>query len=183
MKSSTVYSIGNPGTFDITDKSDPQYYIARFSHEMSQNFYNLNSAGFSFKQIEESDIDAAEEAYDTWAGNIESWFATAVQESMDGDPISSVPGIPDITAILPWLTGNPLLMVLAKIAIQIALAWIRKKLDPDTTSKEIAQKLEECFLGPSGEQLIQMLGNTPLEIIFSRRGEYEDFLYSDRPET
>lgn len=50
MREVTAYSLGNPGTFDITDKNDPLYYIARFNHEMSVNLYNLQQAGWEFRQ-------------------------------------------------------------------------------------------------------------------------------------
>jgi hypothetical protein len=103
MLSQTVYSLGDPGTFDITDKTDPQYYIARFSHEMSENFYNLQTAGFDFNQMEATDYAAFENAYDTYRALIVTWFTTAIGESNDGDPITAVPALPDITSIVPWL--------------------------------------------------------------------------------
>jgi hypothetical protein len=51
-----LYSLGNPGTFDLTDKDDPMYYVARFNHEMSVNFYNLQTAGWEFRQSDEKEI-------------------------------------------------------------------------------------------------------------------------------
>jgi hypothetical protein len=52
----SLYSLGDPGTFDITDKDDPMYYVARFNHEMSVNFYNLQQAGWEFRQSSDKEL-------------------------------------------------------------------------------------------------------------------------------
>lgn len=183
MLEETIYSLGAPGTFDITDKTDPLYYIARFSHEMSQNFYNLQTEGFVWRQDESSDIASIISDFDTYATSLESWFTSAVAASNDDLPIPAPPSV-------PALPGSPLLgiilSVLVRILIRIFVDWLRKKLDPATEALEIARVLKKALLkqGPTEEySLVELLANTPLEIILSRIGEYQDYLYSDRPLT
>ncbi|MEE9396115.1 MAG: hypothetical protein V3V31_03790 [Methylococcales bacterium] len=184
MLSQTIYSLGDPGTFDITDKDNPQYYVARLSHELSENLYNLQTAGFDFNQMENSDYASFETAYDTYLTTLATWFDTAVQDSMDGDPIAAVPVIPDITAIVPWLGQNPWLTFLAKVALDMGIRWLRKKLDSDTDAKEITQVLRQALIGEIDSTeypLIELLANIPIEIILSRYGKELSILHTSRP--
>lgn len=182
MISTPVISEGNPGSFDLTDKTIPEYYVARLAHELSLNLYNLSLGSWQLQQYQNFDYSEMETAFDGWADNIESWMAAADQASDDGESIAELPAIPNLTTFMPQLLMNPVLCVIAKIAVQLMIHWIKIKMNPDTTGTEIAQMLKKCFLGEENQQLIQMLGNTPLEIILSRGGELQDFLYSDRPE-
>lgn len=184
MLSQTVYSLGNPGTFDITDKDDPQYYIARFSHEMSRNFYNLQTAGFDFNQMENADYSSFEDAFDTYRTTLSTWFDTAVQDSMDGDPIAAVPALPDLTTLIPWLGSNPWVTFLLKVFLDIVIRWLRKKLDSDTDAKEITQVLRQAFIGESGGSeysIMELLASLPIQIIINERGEYQDVILTSRP--
>ncbi len=184
MLSETVYSEGNPGTFDITDKTDPQYYIARFSHEMSENFYNLQTAGFDFNQMESSDYAAFEDAYDTYRDLIVSWFSTAIGESDSGDPISAVPALPDITSIVPWLGDNPWLTFLVNLGIDLGLEWLRGKMASGTESSDVAQVLKQALIGEIDSTeypLIELLANIPIEIILDRYGDLRDMTLTARP--
>lgn len=183
MLSQTIYSLGDPGTFDVTDKTDPQYYIARFSHEMSKNFSNLQTAGFDFNQQENSDFDAFEEAFDTYAATLSTWMDTAVQDSMDGDPIAGLPAIPDITAIVPWLGEYAWVTFLIKLAIDIFVRWLRKKLDSDTDAKEIVQVLRQALIGEIDSEefpLIELLINKSVEVFLTRAGDFQDILIGSR---
>ncbi len=184
MLSQTIYSLGDPGTFDITDKTDPQYYIARFSHEMSKNFYDLQTAGFDFNQMENSDYAAFEDAFDTYRTTLATWFDTAVQDSMDGDPIAAVPAVPDLTALIPWLGSNPWVTFLLKVGLDIAIRWLRKKLDSDTDAKEITQVLRQAFIGETGGDefpLMELFAEVPLQIIINRWGEFQDIVLGNTP--
>lgn len=184
MLNTTVYSLGDPGTFDIVDKDDPQYYIARLSHEMSENLYNLQTAGFDFKQMENTDYASFEDAWDTYRTNVAAWFDTAVQDSMDGDPIAGVPAIPDITAIIPWLGSNPWVTFLVRVVIDVGIRWLRKKLDSTTDATEIAKVLRQAFIGVVGENevpLIELLANVPIEVIISKYNEFQDLVFSSQP--
>lgn len=184
MLSQTIYSLGNPGTFDIVDKTDPQYYIARFAHEMSRNYYNLQTAGFDFNQMENSDYAAFEDAFDTYQATLATWFDTAVQDSMDGDPIAAVPAVPDLTALIPWLGSNPWVTFLLKVGLDIAIRWLRKKLDSDTDAKEISQVLRQALIGVSGSEefsLIELLANVPIEVLISKYGNFQEVSVQSRP--
>lgn len=183
MLSQTIYSLGDPGTFDIVDKDNPQYYIARFSHEMSENFYNLQTAGFDFNQMEASDYAAFENAYDTYRALIVTWFTTAIGESHDGDPITAVPALPDITSIVPWLGENPWLTFLVNLAIDLGLEWIRGKLASGTDASEVAQVLRQALIGEADSTeypLIELLANKTIEIILSRAGDFQEILIGSK---
>lgn len=184
MLSQTVYSEGNPGTFDITDKNDPQYYIARFSHEMSENFFNLQTAGFDFNQMENSDYAAFEDAYDTYRALIVSWFTTAIGESNDGDPITAVPALPDITSIVPWLGDNPWLTFLVNLGIDLGLEWLRGKLASGTEASEVAQVLKQALIGEIDSTeypLIELLAALPIKVSIDRKNEVQDILLTGNP--
>lgn len=185
MLSQTIYSLGNPGTFDITDKSDPQYYIARFSHEMSVNFYNLQTAGFDFNQMETTDYSSLETVFNTYASTLATWFDTAVQDSMDGDPIAAVPTSPDLTTTIPWLGDNPWVSLLIRAGLDIAIRWLRKTLDSATDAEEITRVLRQAFIGESDSTefpLVELLANVPINVILTKYGELQNILLSSRPE-
>lgn len=185
MRDSTVYSLGDPGTFDITDKNDPQYYIARFSHEMSRNFFNLQTAGFKFQQLETTDYSGFEDAFDTITGTIATWFDTAVGQSEAGEDIDNPPALPDLTTLLPVLLGQPWLTFLIKFGIQIVLWWVKKRLDSDTDTAEIAQILRKALLIEDPEEneyaILELLAQVPIEIILSQFGQFQEIFYSDQP--
>lgn len=184
MLSQTIYSLGDPGTFDITDKTDPRYYTARFSHEMSENFYNLQTAGFDFNQMEATDYAAFENAYDTYRALIVTWFTTAIGESNDGDPITAVPALPDITSIVPWLGENPWLTFLVNLAIDLGLEWLRGKLASGTEASEVAQVLKQALIGEIDSTefpLLELLADKSIQIILSKYGDYQDIVYGNRP--
>lgn len=183
MLSEAIYSLGDPGTFDIVDKDDPQYYIARFSHEMSENFYNLQQAGFKFNQFENTDYAAIENAYDTYRGLVVTWIATAIGESNDGDPITAVPTLPDLTTLVPWLGTNPWLAFLVNTIIDLALEWLRGGLASGTEANEIAQILKQALIGKIDSTeypLLELLGSLPIEIILTRAGEFQEILLGRR---
>lgn len=184
MLSQTIYSLGDPGTFDIVDKDDPQYYVARLSHEISENLYNLQTAGFDFNQMETTDYASFEDAYDTYMTTLATWFDTAVQDSMDGDPIAAVPAIPDITTIIPWVGGNPWLTFLVRVIIHIGIIWLRKKMERSTDAEEITQVLRQALIGENGESeefpLLELLASKPIEILINKYQELADLVISSR---
>ncbi len=175
MLESTVDSLGNPGTFDITDKDDPQYYIARFSHEMSLNFYNMETAGFVWRQSENSDFSSLITSFDTYAGLLETWFTTAVAASGNDLPIPAPPSVPALPgSSLPDI----LIGILMRIGIRVLVDWLRKKLDSGTDAKEITSVLRKGLLLPNPANgdisILELLVNTPTEIIISKFGELQD---------
>lgn len=179
MLERTIYSLGDPGTFDITDKDDPLYYLARIAHEQSVDRYNLNADGFAYRQDEGSDFSSVATAWDTFAGNLESWFASAVASSEEGWTIPAIP-------TLPTLPSDPMsgiiLQIIFRVGVRILADWLRKKLDPDTTAKEVAQTIRKSFLDDDGNPIMRELQHTPIRIILNRVGEYQDVFYSDLDE-
>ncbi|MEE9397506.1 MAG: hypothetical protein V3V31_10905 [Methylococcales bacterium] len=181
MLSQTIYSLGNPGTFDITDKDDPQYYIARFSHEMSVNFFNLQTAGFDFNQMETTDYSSLETVFNTYAGTLATWFDTAVQDAMDGDPIAAVPTAPNITTTIPWLGSNPWVSLLLRAGLDIVIRWLRKTLDSDTDAEEITRVLRQALIGEIDSTefpLIELIASQAIQIIISKYGDYQDLIWN-----
>jgi len=181
---SDVYSLGNPGTFDITDKDNPLYYIARYSHECSKNLYDLEQAGWEFEQTQKSEVVTFKTQTETFVSAVLAWYATAVAASEAGTSIPAVPSPPSFPTGTGCIAFQSYLL---RVIIQIALMWIRQKLDPDTDSTEISQVLKRAFLGENGSgdeyALIEQMANTPLEIVVSKADGFEDISYADRPET
>lgn len=182
MLESTVYSLGNPGTFDITDKDDPMYYISRFSHEMSKNFYDLQQDGFVWRQSENSDYSALITSFDTYAGSLETWFTTAVAASGNELPIPAPPSVPALPgSSLPQI----LIGILMRIGIRVLVDWLRKKLDSGTDAKELTAVLRKALIGENGESeefpLIELLAKVPLEILLTKRGDFEDLSFAAPP--
>lgn len=181
MLESTVHSEGDPGTFDLTDKDDPQYYIALFSHEMSVNFYNLETAGFVWRQSENSDYSALITSFDTYAGLLETWFTTAVAASGNELPIPAPPSVP----ALPGSSLPQILMgILMRIGIRVLVDWLRKKLDSGTDAKELTAVLRKALIGEADSTeypLIELLASVPVEVIISRAGDIQNLLLSNKP--
>jgi len=179
----TVDSLGDPGTFDLTDKDDPQYYIARASHEISLNFYNLETAGFDFIQHEDADFDAVEEGLDSYAGQVKSWFAAK-------DSKAELPAIPDITTLLPFLGPAGWITFFIKLAIDIAMEWVNNRIGLGEGSSGIEADLTEliavirqAFVGEIGESefpLIELLANKSIEIILSRASDFQEILIGSK---
>lgn len=184
MRSQVIYSHGDPGTFDITDKDNPLYYIARYCHECSEDRYELNADGFVYEQLTTAEMANQWNIWGTALATVESWMATAVAASEAGTAIPAVPYI----AAPPFINGEGTLTAQVLLyLLKFGLAWLRKKLDSDTDSTEIAQVLKRAFLDEDGSgdeyALIKQMANTPLEIVVSKADGYEDISYADRPET
>jgi hypothetical protein len=179
-----VYSLGTPGTFDITDKDNPLYYIARYCHEMSQNLFNLDDEDFLFFQMEQTDMTAAETIWGDFSADVMDWIPLAVAASEAGTSIPAVPTEPNLPATP--LSGTVISLAI-RAAVQIFLYWLRNRLDSDTDATEIAQVLKRALLSKDGEgdeyAIIQQLANTPMEIVVSKEDSFSDVSYADRPET
>jgi hypothetical protein len=177
MRITNLQSLGDPGTFDLTDKDDPQYYIARFSHECSQNLYALQQAGFTFEQPEAADFTAIETDMTTWIDAVGTWMGSAVLASESGLPVPVEPAPP---AIPPKTLPGLIISIVLKIAVRAGIKWLGKKLDPDTNTDELAKILRKSFLEGEGVDeyaLIKGISNLPIRIIISKNDDYQDFLY------
>jgi len=184
MRSQVVQTLGSPGTFDITDKDNPLYYIARYCHECSMNLYELNADGFQFEQLTVSEVQAWHNTMATYVGSVATWLTSAIAASEAG---TAIPAKPYQTASFFMGDSTAVQNQLIKVCIDLCLEWIRAKLDGNTDATEIAQVLKRAFLGEDGEgdeyALIEQMANTPLEIVVSKADGFEDISYADRPET
>ena len=184
MRSQVIYSHGDPGTFDITDKDNPLYYIARYCHECSEDRYELNSDGFVYEQSTVAEVNSVMGSWSTYRAAVLSWFPTAVAASNAGTAIPAAPTTPGYAYVAGM---DPILHHILNSVITILVHWLEEKLDPDTESKEIAQVLKRAFLDEDGEgdeyALIKQMANTPMEIVVSKADGFEDISYADRPET
>lgn len=184
MLETYVTSLGDPGSFTLTDKSDPLYYIARFAHEQSMNLYALESESFKWEQEQAADIAAVQTPLETYVTDFASWLTTAIANSSEG----IVPVAPPPLPSLPNLPVSGIIVgIVLKALAHLVVKWLEGKLNPNTEAKEIAQVLRDAFIGetPAEETypLIEQLANTPLEIILSMKGGYQEAFYSDRIET
>ncbi len=177
-----MMTLGDPGTFTLTDKSNPLYYVARYAHECSLNLYHLSDANFTFEQTGAATTNTFNTNMATYLTSLASWMTSAVAASEAG---TSIPALPTMPSFVTAPGTMNITNVYLRIIIQIALEWLKKKLDGDTDATEIAQVLKRALLkeDASGDEyaLMEQLSNVPLEIVVSRIGEYEDHLYSDRP--
>lgn len=188
MLKTTVYSLGNPGTFDVTDKDDPQYYIARYAHEMSTNLYNLNQGGFEWRQHAQADFAALETVFDTWFAAIATWLEDAVEDSMAGDPIASLPSVPDFFPTYEAASGEvSIWWIIIKLIIYYLLIKLKKDLEGDTDVSEVANILRKALIGENESEeefsFVELLSAQPLQIILNKLGEYQDWLYTSEPST
>lgn len=184
MRSQVIYSHGDPGTFDITDKDNPLYYIARYCHECSEDRYELNADGFVYEQYTQDELVTYANSLDTALATVATWMKDAVDDSEAGTAIEATPWI---AAPKHLGDGTGFTAIWIRFLVRVALAWIRQKLDSDTDSTEIAQVLKRAFLDEDGAgdeyALIKQMANTPLEIVVSKADGFEDISYADRPET
>jgi hypothetical protein len=181
MRRVTVTSLGDPGSFTLTDKTDPLYYIARYSHEQSMNLYLLQSNSFAWEQDEDSDISAIQTAWETYLPTFEAWAESAIAASSSGSSIPDIPSLP----LIPATTVEGILIQLAlKYGLALLAKWLEAKLIGDTEGSEVAQILRRAMLKNAGTpqefSIFEQLSNVPLELIFSSLGEYKDMFYSDR---
>ena len=127
--------------------------------------------------------DALTGVWTQYVGDWADWAEDAVDAANEGTEVP-VPPTPPGTPALPI---KPILLpILLRAVVWLLVKWLERKLDPNTEAKEIARVLKKAFIGDVGEDevsLIELMANTPLEIILSRFGEYEDIVYSDRPLT
>jgi hypothetical protein len=91
-----------------------------------------------------------------------------------------------LTDTVEFLQGGSWQGFLFRLFVQVGIAWLEKKLSSSTDAGELAQILRKAMLKGEDENeyaILEQLSNTPLEIIISKEGDYQDICYSDRPET
>lgn len=172
----TVYSLGDPGTFDLT-VGDPMYWTERLSFETTKMLYDMNALGFKLRQPVDSDYVDIEGTLTTYITTFYNWADSAVDASNAGLPIPTSPALPT----LPNFMSVELIALLVKVIIRIVTRWVEKKLEHGTEASEIAQVLKQGLIGIAGEteySFIELLQNTPLEIRVTLKGESEDITYT-----
>jgi hypothetical protein len=179
-----IQTLGEPGTFDLTDKDDPLYYTARAAHEVSLNLYHMANAGMLWEQAQTTDITSWRSAMSLWFADLETWLDAAVESQDTGDPVPPLTAFPQLEA--NFARGFPFVEILYHV-LRYIIVLLVKRYEKGTEVNEIANVLKKAMLDEdlSGNlnPILERLGNTPLEIILSEVGDYQDFLYSDRPET
>jgi hypothetical protein len=183
----TVYSLGDPGTFDITDKNDPMYYVARLNHELSKNLYNLNTASAKLQQNTTADYGTLETTIDTYLGNVDTWLGSAVAAQAAGSEVPALPTFPDIFDSLALAAGiPPVLWFVAKLGIQIGMSYLKKRFDSGTDMGELAAAFREAWIGKNGEDetypYLLLMAQRRLEILLNRTGDLESVYYDEPTE-
>lgn len=176
MLETSVYSLGDPGTFDLI-AGDPMYWTERLSFELSKNLYNLSNGGYKFRQPVAADYTTLETTVNTYITSFATWADSAVDASNDGLPIPVPPTLPT----LPDFLSGEVWAMLIKLGLGILIRWIEKKLESGTEASEIAQVLKQGLIGLAGGEeysFIELLQNTPLEIRVSSKNEYEDITFT-----
>ena len=186
MLKSTVYSLGNPGTFDISDKDDPQYYLARYAHEMSKNLYDLNQAGFEWRQETQADFGAIETEFDGFMGDVTTWLDSAVAASMAETTIPALPAMPNLHPTYEAADGGvSVWWLIIKFCLWYVLLKIKKSLEGDSDTTEVANVLRKALLRENESEeeysLLELLSQVPIQILFSRGGSFQDIVLSSQP--
>lgn len=182
MKDISVYSVGDPGAFDLSKGAD-MYWTERVSYEFTKMLYDMSLEGFEVRQDEPTDYTDITSDFNTYAGSLATWFTTAVQASNDGDVIPAPPSVPALPGnTLPGI----LITIFLRVFVRIIVDWLRKKLDPDTQALEIAAILKKALLLPDPENgdisILELLASVPIEIILSKYGDVQDVNLSSRVE-
>lgn len=182
MKDISVYSLGDPGVFDLSKGAD-MYWTERLSYEFTKMLYDMNTEGFEIRQEEPVDFTDITTDFNDYADDLETWFTTAVAASNAGDVIPAPPSIPALPgSTLPGI----LISIFLRVFTRIIIDWLRKKLDPDTQALEIAAILKKALLLPdpaNGEiAILELLSRIPIEITISEHGDFEDVNLSSRIE-
>lgn len=178
MLEASVQSLGSPGSFDITDKDDPLYYIARASHEESLQYYAMQQQGFKYRQEETSDITTIQSSLEGYLTSFASWLDGAVASQEAGTEIAALPAIPSLPG-LPML--NLILPILIRVGIRILEIYLRKRLDPDTDTQELVTVLRKALMHNPGESnefpILDLLANQPIELMVNTQNEQYDVAF------
>ena len=109
----SIQSLGDPGTFDLSDKDDPLYYTARAAHEVSLNLYQMSVAGMLWEQPETTDILSWRSSMATWFQDLEDWLDTAVESQDTGDSVPALSSFPELDS--NFARGFPFVEILLAI--------------------------------------------------------------------
>lgn len=183
MKTISVYSLGNPGTFDLIP-GDDMYWTERLSYEFSKMLYDMQTQGFDVRQEEATDYDTLESDLDTFSDSFATWAESAFEASTDGLPIPSPPSVP---ALPGGPLGGMLISIFLRIIIKLLVRWIEKMLIPDTEGSEIAQILKKGLIdqNASGEDysILWNLARQAIHIILTKESIINDVELRDYPES
>jgi len=130
-----------------TPPAQINYWTELLSFTLLENITALKTAGFTFEQPVDGDFVAMETDFDTYLGTLNTWLDTSVGVASSGvGTIAAVPAIiPIAGGILAKIAGNPLLLFIAKLAINIGLKLLEKKLNPATDMGELSKIMREMF--------------------------------------
>ena len=177
-------TLGDPGTFDLTDKTDPLYYIARFNHECSMNLYAISNASGSYTQITSSDATSLDTDLLAWAGSFSTWLTSAFDAYTDDLPVPAPPSLPS----LPFLPIPAVVIeIVARVVFSIIQSWIRRRLAPGTEMEdvtkilmEIKAVLKEALIGgtdPDEYPLLESVAATPINVSVSKDASFQELTF------
>lgn len=159
MKTITVYSLGDPGTYAY-DSDNPTKWTERLSFEVSKMLYDMNQESMSISQPEYSDVSGVESAIDTWLSDFTTWFEGATSEGERGVPaenppsdLSSLASI--ISALVACSGGLPavVISIVIRIGINLISRFLENWLIPETGDvEELTDAFKKAFLQTVGEE-------------------------------
>lgn len=144
-----------------TPTTQINYWTELLSYTLLENITALKTAGFAFEQAEDTDFSTMETDFDTYLGTLNTWLETSVGVASAGvGTIDAVPAIiPIAGGVLAKIAGNPLLVFVAKLAINVGLKLLEKKLNPATDMDEMSKILREMLYSNSeGKGLGELFG-------------------------
>jgi hypothetical protein len=136
MKSISIFSLGNPGSYD--PETD---YVNRLHYEMSYNLWLMSDEGMTVSQPEASDVASNEADITAFLVSFESWLEAAFAAYQAEEEIPDMPAFPSLStwSFKGWMP------ILLRAAIQLLILYLEKRfggiLPPGTGIDDVLKKI------------------------------------------
>lgn len=180
MLSVSIYSLGVPPTFSLTG-SEANYYLERDAYERCYNRYLLATEGFAFTQEESDDWTEWDTDLATYETTFSTWLDNAVSAQTDGLPVPAPPSLPAPPIGVPWWVTA---IKLGIAVVKLLLLWDKKRKEAGSDTSELVHMLRQAMMLPHPTEtgkfipIMELLANTPLQILVNSSGEFQDFMYT-----
>jgi hypothetical protein len=147
--------------------TDPLYQLATLSLDIHKLLKNMSDAGMEVQQPEVSDVSTMTTDFANFANTFDSWIESAAIASTAGDPIPANPTPPALAGNLAVLLAGgwgAIIPVLVRMAVDLIIRYIERRLDPETEVDEVVKAINDLqadlgarLTAPGGEDLAQVL--------------------------
>lgn len=160
----------------------------RLSFQLCKTLENLSDENIVITQAESTDFEAAETAFNALSDYTKNWLSGAVSASSEGGTVQVFDSsyIPELlTFIALGLSGNwgGVFVLFVKVGLEFLLGYTEKKLDPETTTDELAQVFKKFGLDKNAEgdeySLLWALARQQVRIMIQKGGDFDDAIFED----